>query len=112
MKQIAAAGVHNIVSAGNTGEFYPMTVPEIERSHAVAAEAAAGTALVTAGVGRSQREAIAMGRKAKAAGCDAAMVHHPLDPFAAPQSQADYIVGIAEALEIPVVAYIRPTRSA
>ncbi len=107
VKAIAAAGVHNIVSAGNTGEFYPMTIAEIERSHAVAAEAAAGAALVTAGIGRSQREAIAMGRKAKAAGCDAVMVHHPLDPFAAPQSQADYITGIADVLELPVVAYIR-----
>jgi 4-hydroxy-tetrahydrodipicolinate synthase len=104
---IADAGVHNIVSAGNTGEFYPMTIAEIERSHAVAAEAAGARALVTAGIGRSQREAIAMGRKARAAGCDAAMVHHPLDPFAAPQSQADYIIGIADALEMPVVAYIR-----
>ncbi len=107
VKAIAAAGVHNIVSAGNTGEFYPMTIAEIERSHAVAAEAAAGGALVTAGIGRSQREAIALARQAKQAGCDAAMVHHPLDPFAAPQSQADYIIGIAEALEMPVVAYIR-----
>jgi 4-hydroxy-tetrahydrodipicolinate synthase len=48
-----------------------------------------------------------MGRKAAGAGCDAAMVHHPLDPFAAPVAQADYILAIAEALTIPVVAYIR-----
>jgi 4-hydroxy-tetrahydrodipicolinate synthase len=104
---IAGAGIHNIVSAGNTGEFYPMTVAEIERSHAVAAEAAGGRALVTAGIGRSLREAVAMGRRARASGCDMAMVHHPLDPFAAPAAQADYILGIAEALDIPVVAYIR-----
>jgi 4-hydroxy-tetrahydrodipicolinate synthase len=107
VRTIAVAGIHNIVSAGNTGEFYPMTIAEIERSHAVAAEASGGKALVTAGVGRSLREAIAMGRRAKAAGCDAAMAHHPLDPFAAPHSQADYIVAIADALDIPVVAYIR-----
>lgn len=105
--RIAAAGIHNIVSAGNTGEFYPMTTDEVVRSHAVAAEAAAGKALVTAGIGRSLREAIATGRLAAQAGCDAVMVHHPLDPFAAPQSQADYILAIAEALEIPLVAYIR-----
>jgi 4-hydroxy-tetrahydrodipicolinate synthase len=105
--RIAAAGIHNIVSAGNTGEFYPMTTEEVVRSHAVAAQSAAGKALVTAGIGRSLREAIATGKLAAAAGCDAVMVHHPLDPFAAPQSQADYIVAIAEALELPVVAYIR-----
>jgi len=105
--RIAQAGIHNIVSAGNTGEFYPMTTEEVVRSHAVAAEAAAGKALVTAGIGRSLREAIATGKLAAKAGCDAVMVHHPLDPFAAPQSQADYILAIAEALEIPLVAYIR-----
>jgi 4-hydroxy-tetrahydrodipicolinate synthase len=107
VRRIAEAGIHNIVSAGNTGEFYPMTTEEVVRSHAVAAEAAAGKALVTAGIGRSLREAIATGRLAAKAGCDAVMVHHPLDPFAAPQSQADYIIAIAEALEIPLVAYIR-----
>ncbi len=105
--RIAQAGIHNIVSAGNTGEFYPMTTDEVVRSHAVAAEAAAGKALVTAGIGRSLREAIATGKLAARAGCDAVMVHHPLDPFAAPQSQADYILAIAEALDIPLVAYIR-----
>lgn len=107
VRRIAEAGIHNIVSAGNTGEFYPMTTEEVVRSHAVAAEAAAGKALVTAGIGRSLREAVATGRLATKAGCDAVMVHHPLDPFAAPQSQADYILAIAEALEIPLVAYIR-----
>ena len=107
VQSIAQAGIHNIVSAGNTGEFYPMTLAEIEKSHAVAAKACAGNALVTAGIGRSLREAIALGRSAQISGCDAVMVHHPLDPFAAPQSQADYILGIAEALTLPVVAYIR-----
>lgn len=105
--RIAQAGIHNIVSAGNTGEFYPMTTDEVVRSHAVAAEAAAGKALVTAGIGRSLREAVATGKLAAKAGCDAVMVHHPLDPFAAPQSQADYILAIAEALTIPLIAYIR-----
>ena len=105
--RIAQAGIHNIVSAGNTGEFYPMTTDEVVRSHAVAAEAAGGKALVTAGIGRSLREAIATGKLAAKAGCDAVMVHHPLDPFAAPHSQADYILAIAEALTNPLVAYIR-----
>lgn len=107
VRSIAEAGIHNIVSAGNTGEFYPMTTDEVVRSHAVAAEAAAGKALVTAGIGRSLREAVSTGKFAAKAGCDAVMVHHPLDPFAAPQSQADYFLTIAEALEIPLVAYIR-----
>ena len=107
VKRIADGGIHNIVSAGNTGEFYPMTTAEIVKTHAVAAEAVAGKTLVTAGIGRSLKEAIETGRLAAKAGCDAVMVHHPLDPFAAPASQADYIIAIAEAMTVPVVAYIR-----
>ena len=35
------------------------------------------------------------------------MIHHPLDPFAAPTSQGDYFLEIAEASTVPVVAYLR-----
>jgi 4-hydroxy-tetrahydrodipicolinate synthase len=63
--------------------------------------------LVTAAIGRSLVEATATARAAKRAGADAVMVHHPLDPFAAPQAQADYFIALAEASELPVVAYVR-----
>jgi 4-hydroxy-tetrahydrodipicolinate synthase len=35
------------------------------------------------------------------------MPHHPRDPFAAPSAQADYFIALAEASELPVVAYCR-----
>ncbi|MDF2811301.1 MAG: dihydrodipicolinate synthase family protein [Microvirga sp.] len=105
--RIATAGIHNIVSAGNTGEFYSLTIDEIVRLQAVAFAAIGDKAVKTAAVGRSLKEAIAIGRQAVAAGADALMVHHPLDPFAAPQSQADYFLAIADAADIPVVAYLR-----
>jgi 4-hydroxy-tetrahydrodipicolinate synthase len=105
--EMATAGVHNIVSAGNTGEFFALTSDEVLRVHAAAIEAAAGRALVTAAVGRSLTEATATARAAKQAGADAIMAHHPLDPFAAPQAQADYFIALAEASELPLVAYVR-----
>jgi 4-hydroxy-tetrahydrodipicolinate synthase len=49
---MAAAGVHNIVSAGNTGEFYALSSDEVQRVHEVAIAAVAGHAVVTAAVGR------------------------------------------------------------
>lgn len=107
VSDIATAGIHNIVSAGNTGEFFSLTFDEVVRLQAVAVEAAAGRSLVTAAVGRSLTEAVATAQRAKAAGADAVMAHHPLDPFAAPQSQADYFIAIAEASELPLVAYVR-----
>jgi 4-hydroxy-tetrahydrodipicolinate synthase len=105
--RIAAAGVHNIVSAGNTGEFYTLTAAEIRLVHETAVRAAKGKALVTAAVGRSLAEAIAAGREAAALGADAVMAHQPLDPFAAPQAQADYFLAIADGVPVPLVAYVR-----
>ena len=107
VSDIAAAGVHNIVSGGNTGEFYSMTIDEVIRLQAIATEAAAGRSAVTAAAGRSVRDAIAVTRAAKAAGADGVMVHHPLDPFAAPHAQVDYFIAIAEAVDLPLVAYLR-----
>lgn len=104
---IAAAGVHNIVTGGNTGEFYSLTMDEIIRLQAIAAEANAGRAALTAAAGRSLRDAIAISKAAKANGADGVMVHHPLDPFAAPHEQVNYFIGVAEAIELPVVAYVR-----
>lgn len=107
VSDIATAGIHNIVSAGNTGEFFSLTFDEVVHLQAVAIEAAAGRSLVTAAVGRSLTEAIATARHAKTAGADAVMAHHPLDPFAAPSAQADYFIAIAEASQLPLVAYVR-----
>jgi 4-hydroxy-tetrahydrodipicolinate synthase len=105
--RIASAGVHNIVSAGNTGEFYALTPDEVRLVHDAAAEANAGRSKMTAAVGRSLKEALELGRRAKGAGFDALMAHQPLDPFAAPQAQAAYFRAIADAVDLPVVAYVR-----
>jgi 4-hydroxy-tetrahydrodipicolinate synthase len=104
---MAVAGVHNIISAGNTGEFFALSRDEVTRVHEIAAAAVAGRALVTAAVGRSLIEAIAMARAAKSVGADAIMAHHPHDPFVAPQAQADYFIALAEASELPLIAYVR-----
>jgi 4-hydroxy-tetrahydrodipicolinate synthase len=105
--RIAVAGIHNIVSAGNTGEFYALTPDEVRLVHDVAIEANAGRSKLTAAVGRSLKEAVELGRRAKAQGADAIMAHQPMDPFAAPQSQAAYFMTIADQVDLPLVAYVR-----
>ncbi|PSC04848.1 dihydrodipicolinate synthase family protein [Alsobacter soli] len=107
IERIAAAGVHNIVSAGNTGEYYALTPDEVRVVHDGAVKANAGRSLVTAAVGRSLKEAVALGRRAKEIGADAIMAHQPMDPFAAPQSQAAYFRAIADQVDLPLVAYVR-----
>lgn len=107
VRRIARAGVHNIVSGGNTGEFFSMTYDEVLQLQEIAIAAAEGKSLVTAAAGRSVKEATATAAAAKRAGADGVMVHHPNDPFAAPSAQADYFIAIAEASELPIVGYLR-----
>lgn len=105
--RVAKAGIHNIVAAGNTGEFYALTPAEIFKVYEAAIEGENGQAPVTAAIGRSQREALSMARRAREMGASAVMSHQPVDPFAAPQSQIDYFIGLAEGSELPLVAYVR-----
>lgn len=105
--RVAKAGIHNIVAAGNTGEFYALTPAEILKVYEAAVKGVGGKAPVTAAIGRSQREALSMARQAKEMGASAVMSHQPVDPFAAPQSQIDYFIGLAEGSELPLVAYVR-----
>jgi len=106
-ERVAVAGIHNIVAAGNTGEFYALTPEEIRRVHEAAISGVDGKAPVTAAIGRSLREAIRMAKDAASLGATAVMSHQPVDPFAAPASQIDYFRSLAEASPLPLVAYVR-----
>lgn len=107
VERIVAGGIHNVVAAGNTGEFYALSPDEVRLVHDTAVSAARGRSNVVAAVGRSLTEAIALGRRARDAGANAIMSHQPLDPFAAPQAQAAYFRAIADAVDLPLVAYVR-----
>lgn len=107
ISRLAGAGVHNLMAAGNTGEFFTLTLEEIRHVHATTITAADGKSLVSAAVGRSLSDAKALAREAIADGADAIMGHHPMDPFAGPSYQAKYFLELAEASSVPVIAYVR-----
>jgi 4-hydroxy-tetrahydrodipicolinate synthase len=107
IKGLARARVHNLMAAGNTGEFFTLTMDEVREVHAATVEAAAGKSLVSAAVGRSLTEAKALAKDAIAAGADAIMGHHPMDPFAGPSYQANYFLELADFSTVPVIAYVR-----
>lgn len=104
---ITNAGVQNIVTGGNTGEFYALTLSEIENIYNVAVSSVSGRAIVTAGVGRSVHEAVQLTQAAEKAGVDAVMVHQPPDPFASPRMLYNYIEEISRNTDLPVIAYAR-----
>lgn len=105
--RVAEGGIHNIVAAGNTGEFYALTPEEITVVHEAAIKGVDGRAPVTAAIGRSLREAVAMAKAADRMGASAVMSHQPVDPFAAPQAQIDYFRSLADQSPLPLVAYVR-----
>lgn len=103
----AKAGIHNIVAAGNTGEFYALDPDEVRLVLDCAVRGVDGRAPVTAAIGRSLKEAIVMAKDARVAGATAVMSHQPVDPFAAPHAQIDYFRALADGSPLPLVAYVR-----
>jgi 4-hydroxy-tetrahydrodipicolinate synthase len=103
-----AAGVHILVSNGNTGEFYSLAIGEALAMVAATAELVAGRVPLVGGAGRSVAEACQLARASAKAGCAAVMMHQPPDPFVAPRGVVDYARRVADAADaLPLVLYIR-----
>ena len=109
INKISVAGIHVIVSNGNTAEFYSLNSEEIKHVQGISAQANDGRSLMMMAVGRSLKEAIENSKSAKQNKADLIMIHQPMDPFVDPHNQANYILEIAESSEIPVVPYVRST---
>jgi 4-hydroxy-tetrahydrodipicolinate synthase len=102
------AGVHILVSNGNTGEFYGLTTAEAERMINATTELVRGRVPVLGGVGRSIKDACALARASRSAGASALMVHQPPDPFVSPRGVVDYVRRVAEAGDgLPLMLYLR-----
>ena len=84
-----AAGVHILVSNGNTGEFYSLTIGEALDMVAATADLVAGRAPLVGGAGRSVAEACQLAKASARAGCAAVMMHQPPDPFVSPRGTLD-----------------------
>ena len=109
INKISGAGIHVIVTNGNTAEFYSLNPEEIKHVQGISAQANDGRSLMMMAVGRSLKEAIDSAKYAKQNKADLIMIHQPMDPFVDPHNQANYILEIAESVEIPVVPYVRST---
>ena len=107
IERLAAAGIDNLVAAGNTGEFYALSLEEALSITAQVIQANAGRSCVTAGVGRSVKEAIVLARAAEKEGANALMIHQPPDPFASPLGMVEYNHAVAGSTKLPVILYVR-----
>ncbi|WP_144185049.1 4-hydroxy-tetrahydrodipicolinate synthase [Elioraea rosea] len=106
-------GTHGLVPVGTTGESPTLSHAEHKRVVELCIEAAGRRVPVVAGTGsNSTDEAIDFTRHAKAAGADAALVVTPY--YNRPTQEGLYLhfKAIAEAVDLPVIIYNIPGRSA
>lgn len=107
------AGTDCVSPCGTTGESPTLTHPEHERVIAAVCEQAAGRIHVMAGTGsNSTAEAIRLTKQAKASGATGALVVAPYYNKPTQEGMRQHYLSIADAVEIPIVVYNIPGRSA
>src|SRR5690606_7281081 len=107
------SGTDCVSPCGTTGESPTLTHEEHERVITIVCEQAAGRIKVMAGTGsNSTAEAIRLTRRAKEAGADAALMVAPY--YNQPMQEGFYahFAAVAEAVDIPIVLYNIPGRTA
>jgi 4-hydroxy-tetrahydrodipicolinate synthase len=107
------AGTNCISPVGTTGESPTLSHDEHERVIAVVCEQAAGRIKVMAGTGsNSTTEAIRLTKAAKAAGADGALIVAPYYNKPMQDGFFRHYAAIAEAVDLPIVVYNIPGRTA
>ena len=107
-----AGGVHGLVPVGTTGETATLSHDEHRRVVELCVQTAAGRVPVVAGAGsNSTREAIEF-RHAKTVGADAALVVTPYYNRPSQEGLYAHFAAIDEAVQLPVLIYNVPSRTA
>jgi 4-hydroxy-tetrahydrodipicolinate synthase len=107
-----AAGIHGILPCGCTGEAATLTHEEQEEVIAHAIKTVNGRVKVIPGTGsNSTAEALRLSKFAADAGADGVLVITPYYNKPTPEGQVRHYTAIAEAIDIPVMAYNVPGRT-
>lgn len=101
------SGVQIIVTCGNTGEFYSLTLQEVKAITQFVVGAIDKRALAIAGIGYDSRTAIEMARHAEQCGADGLMVHQPVNPFVLSEGLSGYYAEVAAGTNLPILLYAR-----
>ncbi len=108
-----AEGAHGLVPVGTTGESPTLDHDEHKRVVELCIEAAARRVPVIAGTGsNSTAEAVDLTRHAKEAGADAALIVLPYYNKPTPEGQYRHFKAIHDAVDLPIIIYNVPPRSA
>ena len=111
IEHLIASGVHGIIVAGTTGEYYAQSMEERLEMMSISAEMIAGRVPMIVGTGAIRTEdSIVYANAAKKAGADALLVATP--PYAYPTAReiALHALAIDRAANLPVMLYNYPGR--
>ncbi len=108
-----AGGTHGIVPCGTTGESATLSHEEHHRVVELTIKTVAGRVPVLAGTGsNSTEETIELTRHAKEAGADGALVITPYYNKPSQEGLYQHFKTVAEAVDIPLILYNVPSRTA
>lgn len=110
---LIADGVHGIIIAGTTGEYYAQTMEERQRMLHLGVEIINGRVPSIGGTGALRTEdSITLAQTAKQAGTDAILVATP--PYSVPtgRENALHALAVERAVDMPVMLYNYPGRMA
>ena len=111
LESLIAGGVHGIIVAGSTGEYYAHTMQERVDLAAHAKEVIGTRLPLVVGTGAIRTEdSIVYARHAREIGADAILVASP--PYAIPteEENAAHALAIDEAADLPIMLYNYPAR--
>jgi len=111
-EHLITSGVHGLVLAGTTGEYYAQAPEERVELMALAKEVIKGRVPLIVGTGAIRtEESIAYAEEAKEIGADGIMISTP--PYATPtgQENAAHALAIDQAVGLPILLYNYPGRT-
>ncbi len=112
-ERLVAAGVHGIVVAGTTGEYYAQTAEERAGLMRLAKEVIGDRLPLIVGTGAMRtEESIWYAEEAKAAGADAILVATPPYAVPTPRENALHALAVDRAVNLPIMLYNYPGRMA
>ncbi|WFA21051.1 dihydrodipicolinate synthase family protein [Paenibacillus mucilaginosus] len=107
IEALIASGSEVIVTCGNTGEFYALTLEEAKEVTERVVAQVNKRAIVMAGIGYSADTAVELGRHAQRAGADCVMIHQPIHPYITKEGAVSYFRKVMESLDIPSTLYLK-----
>ena len=113
IESLIADGVHGIIIAGTTGEYYAQSLEERQRMLHLGVEIVNGRLPTIGGTGAMRTEdSILLAKTAKQAGTDAILVATP--PYSVPtgRENALHALAVERAVDMPVMLYNYPGRMA